>query len=73
MCGICYSYEISTASNKKSIPEVSCENKKCGYLFHVECLVEWLQSDQSSRQTFNTLFGSCPYCSDPIICKTASL
>jgi E3 ubiquitin-protein ligase FANCL len=81
MCGICYSYKItrnSTPSNdddddaKNStiqVPEIACENKNCGYLFHKECLLEWLQSDQSSRQTFNTMFGSCPYCSDPIVCK----
>ncbi len=69
MCGICYSLQINGESK---VPQVSCENSKCGYMFHTECLLEWLQSDQSSRQTFNTIFGSCPYCSDPIICKTCA-
>ncbi|QDZ22089.1 E3 ubiquitin-protein ligase FANCL [Chloropicon primus] len=61
ICGICYSDILGG---------ISCENPKCDYLFHKECLLEWLQSDQSSRQTFNTWFGVCPYCSDPIVCKT---
>ena len=81
MCGICYSYKINqphsgagagagaNGKNTIQVPEIACENKNCGYLFHRECLLEWLQSDQSSRQTFNTMFGSCPYCSDPIVCK----
>ena len=32
----------------------------------LQCLVEWLNSDTATRSSFNKLFGSCPYCSDPI-------
>ncbi len=32
----------------------------------MQCLVEWLNADTATRSSFNTLFGACPYCSDPI-------
>lgn len=28
-------------------------------------------TDTSTRQSFNTLFGACPYCSAPITVKVA--
>lgn len=28
-------------------------------------------ADTSTRQSFNTLFGACPYCSSPITVKVA--
>jgi len=68
-CGICYSYELDTGGKRPAVPEMACENHRCTYLFHKECLVEWLQSDLSSRQAFNTYFGACPYCSEPVVCK----
>lgn len=67
VCGICYGRGALEEGGRP--PEVTCENARCGRVFHRECLVEWLQSDLSSRQTFNTLFGTCPYCSEPVACK----
>ena len=66
MCGICYDSGLRTG---KTIPNVTCENPKCTQVYHDRCLLEWLQSDQTSRQVFSKIFGACPYCSDPIVCK----
>jgi len=65
-CGICYSYKLDNA-----IPDRVCDNPKCGRPYHRNCLYEWLRSIPSSlvRQSFNTIFGVCPYCSYHITCK----
>ncbi|XP_070576805.1 E3 ubiquitin-protein ligase FANCL-like [Ptychodera flava] len=66
-CGICYSYRLDTA-----IPDQVCNDPRCGQPFHQTCLYEWLRALPSSRQSFNTIFGECPYCSKPITVKMAS-
>eukprot|EP00743_Colponemidia_sp_Colp-15_P008889 GILK01009699.1.p1 GENE.GILK01009699.1~~GILK01009699.1.p1 ORF type:complete len:368 (-),score=36.96 GILK01009699.1:22-1125(-) len=66
-CGICYSYRLDDA-----IPDRVCENFRCGQPFHHVCLSEWLRSDPSTRHSLNIMYGSCPYCSDPITVKTVS-
>ncbi|XP_006817054.1 E3 ubiquitin-protein ligase FANCL-like [Saccoglossus kowalevskii] len=63
-CGICYSYRLET-----TIPDKVCEDPRCGQPFHQTCLYEWLRALPSSRQSFNTIFGECPYCSKPITVK----
>jgi E3 ubiquitin-protein ligase FANCL len=45
-----------------TLPEQVCPNAKCGKMFHASCLLEWLQAVPSSRMSFGTVFGSCPYC-----------
>ncbi|CAG8539170.1 14212_t:CDS:2 [Gigaspora rosea] len=60
-CGICYSYR-----HEDSLPDQSCNNAKCGQPFHRSCLYEWLRSIPSTKQSFNTFFGNCPYCNDAI-------
>lgn len=57
-CGICYTRALDGDET-----EVTCENAACGRLFHAPCLAEWLRADTSTRRVFNTLYGSCPYCS----------
>lgn len=52
-------------------PDVSCDNPQCSKPFHRSCLVEWLNSDTATRQSFSTLFGTCPYCSAPITVKVS--
>lgn len=47
-------------------PDKMCDNAKCGRPFHRACLCEWLRSIPNTTQSFNTLFGSCPYCQSPI-------
>ncbi|KAI1894764.1 hypothetical protein AGOR_G00119100 [Albula goreensis] len=65
-CGICYSYRLDSA-----IPEQVCNDPRCGQPFHQACLYEWLRSLPSSRQSFNIVFGECPYCSKPVTVKMA--
>ena len=38
----------------------------CSKPFHKACLCEWLSALPSTRQSFNRLFGECPYCSRPV-------
>ncbi|XP_049591958.1 E3 ubiquitin-protein ligase FANCL [Syngnathus scovelli] len=66
-CGICYSYRLET-----SIPDQVCNDPRCGQPFHQVCLYEWLRVLPASRQSFNTVFGECPYCSKPITVKMAA-
>lgn len=66
-CGICYAYRLSSA-----IPDQVCDDPRCGQPFHQECLYEWLRGLPSSRQSFNVIFGECPYCSKPITVKMTS-
>ncbi|XP_019798384.3 E3 ubiquitin-protein ligase FANCL isoform X5 [Tursiops truncatus] len=57
-CGICYAYQLDGA-----IPDQVCDNSQCGQPFHQICLYEWLRGLLTSRQSFNVIFGECPYCS----------
>ncbi|XP_046847833.1 E3 ubiquitin-protein ligase FANCL-like isoform X2 [Xenia sp. Carnegie-2017] len=63
-CGICYSYRLNDV-----IPESACNDSRCGQLFHTSCLYEWLRGLSSCRQSFNIIFGECPYCNKPITVK----
>ncbi len=64
------SFADAGISAPDSIPDQLCANPKCSRVFHSSCLVDWLQSLPSSRTSFGTLFGCCPYCNDPISVKT---
>nr|XP_006638677.1 PREDICTED: E3 ubiquitin-protein ligase FANCL [Lepisosteus oculatus]XP_015218447.1 PREDICTED: E3 ubiquitin-protein ligase FANCL [Lepisosteus oculatus] len=63
-CGICYSYRLDSA-----IPDQVCNDPRCGQPFHQACLYEWLRGLPSSRQSFNIIFGECPYCCKPLTVK----
>jgi len=63
-CGICYSYRIG--ERQQMLPDKTCDNPKCARPFHRNCLYEWLKGLTTSRQSFDTIFGTCPYCSNPI-------
>ncbi|XP_078349475.1 E3 ubiquitin-protein ligase FANCL-like isoform X3 [Oculina patagonica] len=63
-CGICYAYRLNDL-----IPDKACDDSRCGQPFHSLCLYEWLRALPSSRQSFNMVFGECPYCSKPITVK----
>ncbi|XP_036403066.1 E3 ubiquitin-protein ligase FANCL [Megalops cyprinoides] len=65
-CGICYSYHLDSA-----IPDQVCNNPHCGQPFHQACLYEWLRGLPSSRHSFSSIFGECPYCSKPVTVRTA--
>ncbi|XP_056147734.1 E3 ubiquitin-protein ligase FANCL isoform X2 [Lampris incognitus] len=66
-CGICYSYRLES-----EIPDQVCNDPRCGQPFHQACLYEWLRALSSSRQSFNIVFGECPYCSKPISVKMSA-
>lgn len=61
-CGICYAFRLEGFG----VPDVSCEYNSCSRPFHRSCLFEWLRSVPDSRQSFDTLFGQCPYCTKTI-------
>ncbi|XP_069810711.1 E3 ubiquitin-protein ligase FANCL isoform X3 [Dendropsophus ebraccatus] len=63
-CGICYAYRLDSA-----IPEQVCDDPHCAQPFHQACLYEWLKGLPSSRQSFNIIYGECPYCTKPITLK----
>lgn len=63
-CGICYAYRLEGA-----IPDQVCDDPRCGQPFHQACLFEWLRGLPSSRQSFNVIFGECPYCNKQITLK----
>lgn len=66
-CGICYAYRLDSA-----VPDQVCDDSRCGQPFHQACLLEWLRGLPSCRQSFNLIFGECPYCSKPITVKMSS-
>lgn len=61
VCDICVSYRY-----ENQIPDVMCNNARCGRVFHTDCLAEWLQGLAQTRQSFDTLFGTCTNCDQPI-------
>ena len=69
-CGICYSIDGGSGNTdtdtdaEAHLPDQVCPNAHCGKMFHKHCLVEWLHAVPSSRSSFGTIFGSCPYCCD---------
>jgi E3 ubiquitin-protein ligase FANCL len=48
------------------VPDQVCSNPKCNRMYHFSCLVNWLQSIPTSKTSFGTLFGQCPYCNEPL-------
>ncbi|CAN0864986.1 E3 ubiquitin-protein ligase FANCL [Linum grandiflorum] len=52
-----------------SATDYTCENTNCSRAFHSVCLGDWLRSITTTRQSFDVLFGNCPYCSDPVAIK----
>eukprot|EP01018_Ginkgo_biloba_P006628 Gb_35791 [translate_table: standard] len=76
-CGICYAFRLPNVdahgAERGSVPDRACDNPNCGRPFHSACLIEWLRSITTTRQSFDVLFGSCPYCSHPIAVKTTGV
>ncbi|KAG4212186.1 hypothetical protein ERO13_A02G148500v2 [Gossypium hirsutum] len=72
-CGICYAQYLPIGDElgpqTGSATDYTCENNSCSKAFHSMCLVDWLRSITTTRQSFNVLFGNCPYCSEPIAVK----
>lgn len=72
-CGICYAQSLpiddELGDESGSGTNYTCENTNCNRAFHSVCLGDWLRSITTTRQSFNVLFGNCPYCSEPIAVK----
>ncbi|KAH7520353.1 uncharacterized protein LOC107424969 isoform X2 [Ziziphus jujuba] len=75
-CGICYAQNLpidDELGNKSGCgTDYTCDNTNCSRAFHSICLGDWLRSITTTRQSFNVLFGNCPYCSEPIAVKINS-
>ncbi|XP_076905650.1 uncharacterized protein LOC143561448 [Bidens hawaiensis] len=75
-CGICYSQflpvddELGPKSGGRT--DYTCENAICSKAFHSICLGDWLRSITTTRQSFDVLFGNCPYCSQPVAVKIST-
>ncbi|KAH6759901.1 zinc ion binding protein [Perilla frutescens var. frutescens] len=72
-CGICYAQYLPTddelGAQSGTATDFTCENGNCNRAFHSVCLGDWLRSITTTRESFDVLFGNCPYCSDPIAVK----
>uniref|UniRef100_A0A803PDM9 FANCL C-terminal domain-containing protein n=1 Tax=Cannabis sativa TaxID=3483 RepID=A0A803PDM9_CANSA len=72
-CGICYAQclpvDDELGDKSGSGTDYMCENISCHKAFHSICLGDWLRSITTTRQSFNVLFGNCPYCSEPVAVK----
>ncbi|XP_030496358.2 uncharacterized protein LOC115712235 isoform X1 [Cannabis sativa] len=72
-CGICYAqclpFDDELGDKSGSGTDYMCENISCHKAFHSICLGDWLRSITTTRQSFNVLFGNCPYCSEPVAVK----
>ncbi|KAL9661465.1 hypothetical protein QQ045_026289 [Rhodiola kirilowii] len=75
-CGICYAQylptDIELGTSSGSGPDYTCDNTNCSKAFHSVCLADWLRSITTTRQSFNVMFGACPYCSDPVAVKISN-
>lgn len=60
-CGVCYAYRLGD-----SAPDVACERLECAKPFHRTCLAAWLRGLPDTKQSFDVLIGSCPYCEHTI-------
>ncbi|KAF2295670.1 hypothetical protein GH714_033538 [Hevea brasiliensis] len=75
-CGICYAQclpiddELGPRSGTGT--DYTCDNSNCNRAFHSVCLGDWLRSITTTRQSFNVLFGNCPYCSEPVAVKISN-
>jgi len=72
-CAICYSHYLPDEKGGQGIPpDKICDNLLCSRAFHSSCLLMWLQSLSSTRHSFNTYFGTCPYCNETISISTGA-
>ena len=65
-CTICYEYDLDGM-----VPEIACDG--CGKPFHKACLSEWLRGLATTAQSFNRLFGECPFCTHPIAVESTAM
>jgi E3 ubiquitin-protein ligase FANCL len=61
--------KAAVEQQRSCIPDRLCENANCSRPFHAKCLFDWLRALPTSRQSFHTVFGECPYCREAISAK----
>ncbi|XP_050374549.1 uncharacterized protein LOC126792102 [Argentina anserina] len=76
-CGICYAQSLPVDDELRDRSgtgtDYTCDNTSCKRAFHSICLMDWLCSITTTRQSFDVLFGSCPYCSEAVAVKINSV
>ena len=55
-----------------NLPDQLCSNPKCNRVYHTDCLIQWLQALPSTRSSYGTLFGVCPYCTEGLAVKVTN-
>uniref|UniRef100_A0A1D1Y2S0 E3 ubiquitin-protein ligase FANCL n=1 Tax=Anthurium amnicola TaxID=1678845 RepID=A0A1D1Y2S0_9ARAE len=75
-CGICYvnflPNDDELGAKSGSAVDYTCDNPNCSKSFHTICLRDWLRSITTTRQSFDVLFGKCPYCSEAVAVKLSN-
>ncbi|KAL7522266.1 hypothetical protein ACHAWX_006961 [Stephanocyclus meneghinianus] len=81
-CGICYTHRLPaddlmpdenlTSTDDGALPDVKCNNPTCNKHYHEACLFEWLHSLPTAKNSFDRIFGSCPYCCEAVSVSTAN-
>ena len=66
-CAICYMERLGA-----ELPEIICGNPQCAKHFHRSCLLDWLRSKPNSQQSFQVVFGKCPFCDADIQCSVSN-
>ncbi len=62
----------NTSFDGSSMPDIVCPNANCSKMYHRRCLVEWLHAVPTSKSSFGTIFGSCPYCNEWLSVKSTA-
>lgn len=65
ICGICYLSNDENLSSKFRNSSFVCDD--CSNSFHMDCIVDWVQTLPDTRRSFNRLFSQCPYCNSAIM------
>lgn len=66
-CAICYGYRLEDGHT----PSVVCDNKRCAWVFHYQCIYDWLRCLQAVS-CFNKITGECPNCGQSIILSSTA-
>mmetsp|Transcript_10494 Transcript_10494/g.12039 ORF Transcript_10494/g.12039 Transcript_10494/m.12039 type:complete len:410 (+) Transcript_10494:130-1359(+) len=64
--------ERNTRAENSVLPNLICDNQKCGRPYHEYCLSEWLKSLPDTKYSFDTMFGKCPVCQESISVRVSS-
>jgi hypothetical protein len=67
------SYVKSFTTNNETVryhyPDIVCNSKNCHRAYHRNCIIQWIQSDSTSKCLYGVIYGTCPYCYEQILIK----